>query len=113
MALGYRKLRIVFAEACEAAGVADVRLHDLRRSVATTAASSGLSVFLLRDLLGHKSVAMANRYARRAGSALSEAVDANSDRMAAMMKGKSAEVVDLHRRPKTTHPCTPPAESGV
>ena len=97
VALGYRKLRIVFAEACERAGLADVRLHDLRRSVATTAAASGLSVLLLRDLLGHKSTAMANRYARRAGSALQEAVDASAERMAAMMKGDGGEVVPLRR----------------
>ena len=98
VALGYRKLRIVFAEACAAAGIPDCRLHDLRRSVATTAAANGMSVFLLRDLLGHKSATMANRYARRAGSALQDAVDANAERMAAMMAGKTAEVVPLRRR---------------
>ena len=98
VAIGYRKLRLVFARACEAANIPDCRLHDLRRSVATTAAASGLSVFLLRDLLGHKSAAMANRYARRAGSALQEAVDASAERMAAMMSGKSAEVVPMTRR---------------
>ncbi len=97
VAIGYRKVRIVFAEACEAAGLADVRLHDLRRSVATTAAAAGLPVFLLRDLLGHKSATMANRYARRAGSALQEAVDASSDRMAAMMAGKGGEVVSIRK----------------
>ena len=98
VALGYRKLRLIFAEACEAAGLEDVRLHDLRRSVATTAAASGLSVLLLRDLLGHRSTTMANRYARRAGSALQEAVDASAERMAGMMAGKGAEVIDMKRR---------------
>ena len=98
VALGYRKLRLVFAEACEAARIPDCRLHDLRRSVATTAAASGLSVFLLRDLLGHKSAAMANRYARRAGSALQEAVAASEERMAAMMRGgEGGEVVPMRR----------------
>ena len=101
-AIGYRKLRLVFASAGEAAGIPDCRLHDIRRSVATTAAASGLSVLLLRDLLGHKSVAMANRYARRAGSALQETVDASAERMAGMMGGKG-EVVPL-RRPGTNRP---------
>ena len=96
-AIGYRKLRLVFASACEAAGIGNARLHDIRRSVATTAAASGLSVLLLRDLLNHKSVAMANRYARRAGSALQETVDASAARMAAMMRGEAAEVVPLRR----------------
>ena len=97
VALGYRKLRSVFAGACEAAGLEDVRLHDLRRSVATMAAANGLPVLLLRDLLGHKSVTMANRYARRAGSALQEAVDASAERMAALMKGATGEVVPMER----------------
>ena len=98
VAIGYRKLRTVFAGACKAANIPDCRLHDLRRSVATMAAASGLSVLLLRDLLGHRSVAMANRYARRAGSALQEAVDASAERMAAIMAGKGGEVVELPRR---------------
>ena len=34
-AVTYKTTRRVFAEACERAGLADVRLHDLRRSVAT------------------------------------------------------------------------------
>ena len=97
-ALGYRKLRAAFAGACEAAGLVDVRLHDLRRSVATMAAENGLPVLLLRDLLGHKSATMANRYARRAGSALQVAVDASAERMAALMKGETADVVPLERR---------------
>ena len=97
-ALGYRKLRTAFAGACEAAGLVDVRLHDLRRSVATMAAANGLPVLLLRDLLGHKSAVMANRYARRAGSALQVAVDASAGRMAALMKGEAADVVDMDRR---------------
>ena len=98
VALGYRKLRIVFADACQAVDVPDCRLHDIRRSVATMAAASGVSVLMLRDLLNHKSVAMANRYARRAGSALQEAVDASTERMAATMAGKGAEVVQMPRR---------------
>ena len=97
-AIGYRKLRTVFAGACEAAGLVDVRMHDLRRSVATMAAANGLPVLLLRDLLGHKSAVMANRYARRAGSALQVAVDASAERMAALMAGEAADVVPMERR---------------
>lgn len=93
-ALHYATLRRRFKMACGAAGIENCRLHDLRRSVATSAAASGLSVLLLRDLLNHKTVAMANRYARRAGSALQEAQDANAERMAALLEGRQdAEVV--------------------
>ena len=97
-AIGYRKLRMVFARACKAAGLPDTRLHDLRRSVATAAAAHGLSPFLLRDLLGHRTTAMADRYARRAGSALQAAVEASADRMAAFMDGESGEVVRFEKK---------------
>ena len=89
--------RAFFARVCRKAGIEDARLHDLRRTVATTAAASGLSVVLLRDLLNHKSLAMANRYARQAGSALRVAQDDAADRMSAMMRGETGEVVPLHK----------------
>ena len=96
--LTYATLRRHFQAACEQAGIPDARLHDIRRSVATSAAAHGVSVFMLRDLLNHKTVAMANRYARRAGAALQEAQDASAARMAAMLDGETGEVVPLRRR---------------
>ena len=92
-AIAYKTLRACFVRACDRAGIEDCRLHDIRRSVATSAAGSGLSVLLLRDLLNHKTVAMANRYARRAGTALQVAQDASAERMAGMMEGRGGEVV--------------------
>ncbi len=97
-AVGYRRLAVEFRRACQAAGIEDARLHDLRRSVATTAAANGVSVLMLRDLLGHKTTAMSNRYARRAGSALQETQDAVAERMAAMMGSNGGKVVPLERR---------------
>ena len=93
----YSTLRRRFKDVLAAAGIDNCRLHDIRRTVATEAAGSGISVLLLRDLLGHKTVAMANRYARRAGSALVDAQDASAARMAAMMEGKTGEVVPLRK----------------
>ena len=43
----------------EAGGLSDVRLHDLRRTVMTNAAAAGVGTHVLRDLLGHKTTAMA------------------------------------------------------
>ena len=97
-AISYKTLRDHFARACRQAGIEDCRPHDIRRSIATTAAASGLGVFLLRDLLNHSTLAMASRYARRANSALQEAHDASAERMAAMMAGKQGEVVPLRGR---------------
>ena len=64
----YRWVRKVFLTAAEAAGLQDVRLHDLRRTVMTTAAAAGLGTHVLRDLLGHKTTVMADRYIRAVGN---------------------------------------------
>ena len=90
-------LRRHFKIACKAAEIADCTPHDLRRTFATNAAEAGMSPFLLRDLLGHKTLAMTDRYARRSGVALHDAQDAGAERMAALMAGKSAEVVPIRK----------------
>ena len=95
--VAYPTLRRRFKAVLRTAGIDNCRLHDLRRTVATEAAGAGISVLLLRDLLGHKTTAMANRYARRAGSALVDAQDASAARMAAMMRGEAGEVVPLRK----------------
>ena len=97
-AVGYKLVRRVFAEACERAGLADVRLHDLRRSVATNLAASGLGAFAIRDMLGHSSTAMANRYVRLAGDALTETAERAAAITAAAMAGKGGEVLPMGRR---------------
>ena len=71
----YKTVRRVFAAACEAAGLEDVRLHDLRRSVATNLAASGVGAFAIRDVLGHSTLTMSNRYVRMASDALTEATE--------------------------------------
>ena len=70
----------------------------MRRTLATTAAATGLNLIGLRDLLNHKTTAMAARYARRADSALKRTQDEMADRMAALMDGQTAEVVEMERR---------------
>lgn len=96
-AIGYKRLRDCFAHVCQEAGVEDCRLHDIRRTLATSAAASGLGVFLLRDFLGHKTVEMANRYARRAGQELQQANDASAERMAALLAGTHGEAAPIVR----------------
>ncbi|MDD9997218.1 MAG: site-specific integrase [Gammaproteobacteria bacterium] len=64
--VSYTTVRLAFLKAATAAGLTDVRLHDLRRTFMTRAAESGVSSHTLRDLLGHKTATMADRYVRRA-----------------------------------------------
>lgn len=86
----YKTARSVFAEACERAGLVDVRLHDLRRSVATNLAGSGVNAYTLRDVLGHSTLTMSNRYVRMAGDALTEAAERAAAMTAAAMSDRNA-----------------------
>ena len=98
-AITYKHTRAVFAEAVKAAGLEDVRLHDLRRSFMTRAAAAGIGVHVLRDLLGHRTAAMADRYVRAVGSPVREARQQIGAAVAAEMAGgEPAEVVPLRGR---------------
>ena len=94
-AITYKTTRAVFARAAKAAGLEDVRLHDLRRTVMTNAARAGVGTHVLRDLLGHKTTAMADRYVRAVGNPVRDAREQVGAAMAAMMEGKAGEVVPL------------------
>ena len=94
----YRTTRNLFAAACEAAGLEGVRLHDLRRSVATNLAASGANAFVLRDALGHRTLAMSNRYVQAASDALTDAMERAAAIASAAMEGKpGADVVPLRK----------------
>ena len=94
----YKRVRETFARVAEAAGLQDVRLHDLRRTVMTRAAMAGVGTHVLRDLLGHKTTAMADRYVRAVGSPVRDARERVGAEMAAMMAGKAGEVMPMERR---------------
>ena len=95
--MGYRLAHTVFAKATKAAELEDVRLHDLRRTVMTNAAAAGVTSHILRDLLGHKTTAMADRYVRNIGDPVREAREAVGNEIAAMMEGTGGKVVPLRR----------------
>jgi integrase len=77
------------------AGIPDVRIHDLRHTMGTYAGGAGLNAFMVRDLLGHKTMSMAGRYVSRNADPLRAAADAVSGQIAAAMEGKPAEVVSI------------------
>jgi integrase len=79
------------------AGIPDVRIHDLRHTTGTYAGSAGLNAFMVRDLLGHKTMAMTGRYVSRHVDPLRAAADVVSGQIAAALEGKPAEVVPLRR----------------
>ena len=94
----YRVVHLAFSEAAKAAGLASVRPHDLRRTVMTAAASAGVGTHILRDLLGHKTTAMADRYVRSVGNPVRDARQQVGSAMAAMMAGDGGDVIPLKKR---------------
>ncbi len=93
----YRTVRLHFSRIATKAGLKDVRLHDLRRTVMTQAAAAGIGTHVLRDLLGHRTTAMADRYIRSVGNPVRDARERVGAAMAAMMEGKAGDVVELNR----------------
>jgi integrase len=74
-----------------AAGLEDVRLHDLRHAFASVAASSGMGLPIIGKMLGHTQAATTARYAHLASDPVKEAAAAVAGRIAAAMGGSSTE----------------------
>ena len=91
----YGTVHKFFRKALAQAGLQDIRIHDLRRTVMTNAAAAGVGTHVLRDLLGHKTTAMADRYVRFVGNPVREAREQIGNAMAAMMDGESGDVVPM------------------
>jgi integrase len=64
----------------------DVRLHDLRHTMASTAAGEGLSLLLIGRMLGHKHAATTQRYAHLADAPVKAATDRTANVIAAFLE---------------------------
>lgn len=71
----YRNLARDFALARARADLTDFRFHDTRHTAASRVAMSGGTLLDIRDLLGHTTTAMAERYSHLMASRIREAVD--------------------------------------
>ena len=96
--VSYGGVRDAILRAARAAGLEDVRLHDLRRGYMTAAAAAGVGTHVLRDLLGHKTTAMADRYVRAVGNPVRDARRQVTAGIAASMSGEAGQVIPLERR---------------
>jgi integrase len=63
-----------FTSACKKAGITDFRFHDLRHTYASHLAMRGVHIRPLQELLGHKTLAMTQRYSHLAPEQLQNAV---------------------------------------
>lgn len=55
-------IRRTFNSVCKAAQIEGLRIHDIRRTVATELCSSGQNLIAVRDVLGHADVRTTQRY---------------------------------------------------
>lgn len=85
-----------WATATRAAGLTDVRIHDLRHTYASILASAGMSLPIIGALLGHTQAATTARYSHL----LDDPLRAATERVGAIVGAagrKGADIVPLHR----------------
>lgn len=81
------------------AGLADVRLHDLRHSFASVGVGAGLSLPLIGALLGHRRTETTQRYAHLADDPVRAASDAIGSRLDAVLSGRpGGSLLSMERR---------------
>ena len=96
--LAYFRLSRAWLNIREKARLGTARLHDLRHGYATAAGGLGLNAFIIRDLLGHRTLSQTGKYVEADTDPLRAAADRVAGRIAAAMEGKEAEVVDMPKR---------------
>jgi len=83
---------------CKAAGICELRLHDLRHQFASELVSSGASLPLIGSLLGHRSPTTTNRYSHLYTDVQRAAVERVGSVITAAGKPAPAPLVKLKRR---------------
>ncbi len=84
------------------AGVEDVRLHDLRRTVGSWLAQSGNSLHLIGKVLNHSSQSTTAIYARFAQDHVKEALDKHGEQLLQVAKQKPVNFKEQERRKRST-----------
>ncbi len=60
--LPYKDVKRAFKSACKRANISDLRLHDLRHTFASRLIENGVDLITVKELLGHSTVKMIERY---------------------------------------------------
>src|SRR4029077_5113772 len=88
-----------------AAGLDDVRIHDLRHSFASIAVSGGDSLYLVGKVLGHRQSRTTERYAHLKDDLLHAVGNRTSEGMAAIMQKVPAASSLFPSAPRYRSPC--------
>ena len=78
-----------------AAGLPDLRIHDLRHAFASLAVANQEAIFLVGAVLGHRNVGTTQRYAHLADGPVKAVADRTSQRMASMLSGEAPDAAPL------------------
>jgi len=83
-----------FKLACKNAGLNGIRLHDLRHSAASRMVQSGIDLYTVQRLLGHKDQRMTQRYAHHSIESLKSGVNV----LEGHKKGTMEETVETREK---------------
>lgn len=79
----------------EVAKIADIRIHDLRRTTGSWATQAGANMPEVGQLLGHKSINSTQVYARADNRSARKAADLSMQRLAEALAGKARDAEDI------------------
>jgi len=89
-------VRTGFLNSCKRAGLIDLHFHDLRHTFASQFVMSGGDLYILKEILGHKSITMTQRYAHLSPTYKIKAID----RMNTLWAGATPQVSTSECFPK-------------
>jgi integrase len=69
-----RSIRVAYGKALDKAGITDFRFHDLRHTFATRLVQNGVDIYKVKELLGHRTLAMTMRYAHHYPESLRDSI---------------------------------------
>lgn len=91
LGITYGTLRTFFERARVKAGMPHVRFHDLRHTAASWFAQSGANLAVIRDLLGHSTLAVTSRYAHLKTADLKQASETMAREISSVHCTESAQ----------------------
>ncbi|MEK6584223.1 MAG: site-specific integrase, partial [Nitrospirota bacterium] len=71
----YKEVKHSFTSACKRSGIKDFHFHDLRHTFASHLVMAGVDITTVKELLGHKTLAMTLRYSHLAPAHKVQAMD--------------------------------------